>query len=392
LGAVPRFAVPAALLAAALLGSGCSLGDDDGSSPALGVKSGDSGAAAKLGFPASATRNTIRVGGDDPVSDAAGVANAIFPSTGAASRPTAVALVDRDDWQSAVAAAVLAAPPIAAPLLLSDGGDLPAVTEQTLKRLKPRGSDLSKDAHVLRIGPRPPKPDGFKTLRIEGDDPYERAAAVDRFATSAKGRPSANVIVASGEKAEWAMPAAAWAARSGDAILLTKRDELPAATRRALRAHERPAIWVLGPSAAVSPKVFRELRRHGAVRRIQGPTPVQSAIAFARFQRGGFGWGVVVPGYNFTLANTNRPADAAAAALLATRGVFAPLLVTDRADELPRPLESYMLSVQPGYEDDPGQAVYNRVWILGDKDAVSVEAQARLDQVTELIPVQTNAP
>jgi hypothetical protein len=72
--------------------------------------------------------------------------------------------------------------------------------------------------------------------------------------------------------------------------------------------------------------------------------------------------------------------------------VFAPLLVTDRSDELPRPLESYMLSVQPGYEDDPGQAVYNRVWILGDEDAVSVDAQARLDQVTELIPVQANAP
>ena len=48
--------------------------------------------------------------------------------------------------------------------------------------------------------------------------------------------------------------------------------------------------------------------------------------------------------------------------------------------------------VQPGYEDDPGQAVYNRVWILGDEEALSVQAQARLDQITELIPVQVNAP
>ena len=95
-----------------------------------------------------------------------------------------------------------------------------------------------------------------------------------------------------------------------------------------------------------------------------------------------------MPGYNFAIANTSRPLDAAAAASLATSGVFAPLLLTDDAADLPRPLESYLLSVQPGYEDDPGQAVYNRAWILGDDDAISVEEQARIDAITELIPVQ----
>jgi hypothetical protein len=128
------------------------------------------------------------------------------------------------------------------------------------------------------------------------------------------------------------------------------------------------------------------------VSRIAARTPVENAIAFARYERGDFGWGVVVPGYNFAVANVDRPLDVAAAASLATRGVFAPLLLTDNADELPRPLESYLLSVQPGYEDDPGQAVYNRVWILGDDKAISVAEQARIDTTTELIPVQGNAP
>jgi hypothetical protein len=82
----------------------------------------------------------------------------------------------------------------------------------------------------------------------------------------------------------------------------------------------------------------------------------------------------------------------AAAASLATRGVFAPLLLTDDAGALPRPLESYLLSVQPGYESDPAQAVYNRAWILGDDKAISVDQQARIDATTELIPVQANAP
>jgi hypothetical protein len=126
--------------------------------------------------------------------------------------------------------------------------------------------------------------------------------------------------------------------------------------------------------------------------RIAGPTPVENAIRFARYQRGDFGWGVVVPGYNFAIANTERASDAAAAASLATRGVFAPLLVTDDAKQLPEPLQSYLLSVQPGYEQDPGQAVYNRAWILGDADAVSVREQAQVDAATELIPVQANAP
>ena len=68
-----------------------------------------------------------------------------------------------------------------------------------------------------------------------------------------------------------------------------------------------------------------------------------------------------MPGYNFALANVSRPLDAPAAAALATRGVFAPLLLTDDAVRLPKPpLEEYFLSVQPGYEDDPGEAVYNR--------------------------------
>ena len=48
--------------------------------------------------------------------------------------------------------------------------------------------------------------------------------------------------------------------------------------------------------------------------------------------------------------------------------------------------------MQPGYEDDPGQAVYNRAWVLGDDQAISVEQQAHVDQLTELIPVQANAP
>jgi len=380
-----------ALALAAALG-GCSVGDGDDRPPQLGTKSGDEDAAAKLGFPSTATKNTIRVGGGDAAADAAGVASAVFPGTSDAGRPTAVVLVDKDDWQAGVTAAALTARPIGAPLLISDGDELPPVSADTLDRLKPKGSDLSKDAQVIRIGDKPPRPSGYKTAVIEGKDPYERAAAIDRFFSAAKGKPSTDVVIASGEDAEFAMPAAAWAARSGDSVLLTRKGSVPAATSKALREHDKPNIYVLGPDRVISKTVQKELGKLGKVKRIEGSNPVENAIAFARYEDGDFGWGLVVPGFNFTVAGISRPLDAAASAALATKGVFAPLLLTDRADALPRALETYLLSVQPGFEDDPGQAVYNRVWILGDDKQLSVGAQARLDQITELIPVQANAP
>jgi ell wall binding domain 2 (CWB2) len=387
--------LPALFLASALLLAGCSTGDDESRPPQLGVKASDEQAAEKLGFPSSATRNTVRVGGSDAVADAAGVAGALYPATTDTDRPTAIALVDQDDWATAISASVLVGRPIGAPILLTNGSELPAVTKDVLDRLKPKGSDLSKDAEVIRVGPDVARPAGFKTALIEGDNEFERAASVDRFFSAARAKPSNDVVLFSADSAEFAMPAAAWAARSGDAALPVQRNAIPAPIARALREHSRPNVFVLGPESVISKQVVTELesrRLARNVRRIEGPNPVENAIAFARYEKGDFGWGVVVPGYNFTVASTERPADAAAAAALATRGVFAPLVLSDDPAKLPPKLEEFFLSVQPGYEDDPAQAVYNRAWVLGDDEAISVEQQAHVDLLTELIPVQTNAP
>lgn len=389
--------ISALFLALTALLAACSTGDDDSQSrpPQLGVKANDEQAAEKLGFPSSATRNTIRVGGSDAASDAAGVAGALYPATGDSDRPTAVVLVDQDDWATAIAASVLVGRPIGAPILLSDGAELPAVSKDVLDHLEPKGSDLSKDAQVIRVGPDVARPDGYKTALIEGDDPFERAAAIDRFYSAARGKPSNDLVLYSADSAEFAMPAAAWAARSGDSVLPVRRNRIPAPVLKALGEHSNPNVFVLGPESVISEKVITQLEKRKLARdvqRIEGPNAVENSIAFARYEKGDFGWGVVVPGYNFAVASTSRPADAAAAAALATQGVFAPLLLSDDAERLPQKLEEYFLSVQPGYEEDPSQAVYNRAWILGDDKAISVDQQAQLDQVTELIPVQANAP
>jgi hypothetical protein len=394
--ALARFAVALLLLAVVL--AGCNLGNEETRPPSPGTPA-DTGEQTADEPPASpsstVTRNTVRVGGDDAAADAAGVANALYPSPGDGERPPAVALVDQGDWVTGIAASVLAGRPIGASLLLSDGDELPDTTAEAIERLGPSGSDLSRGAQVIRLGPDVARPEGFKTALVAGANPFERAAAIDRFFSAARGRPSNDVVLYSADSAKWAMPAGAWAARAGDAVLPVRATSIPPATREALQTHERPNVYLLGPRRIISGQVADVLRRENlarSVNRIAGPTPVKNAIAFARYKKGDFGWGVAVPGYNFTVANLSRPLDAAAAASLATRGVFAPLLVTNQAENLPKALENYFLSVQPGYEDDPGEAVYNRAWILGDEEAISITQQAQIDRITELIPVQATSP
>lgn len=390
---MPRIALCAAVLAALAL-AGCSLKADSGSNdvpgaaPVAGAKPNDQHAAQQLGFPVSATRNTTRVSGSDPVADAAGVASALFPASDASTRPPAVVLADKGDWQGIVAAGALAAAPIRAPTLLTDGDSIPAVTSQTLGRLKPKGLTIPSGTQAVLVGDKTPVPGKLKSTVVKGSDPYELAANVDHFASVARGKPSADVVIASGEKPEFAMPAAAWAARSGDAVLLAKRDSIPAATRKALSQHQKPGIYVLGPPSVISDGVLKQLAKAGKVRRIGASNAMENSIAFARFKSGGFGWGAAVPGQNLTIANQSRPADAAGAGGLGANGVFAPLLVTDDASPLPRAIEGYLLDIQPGFEgNDPSQGVYNHVWILGGTGAVGADAQARIDAATALVPV-----
>ena len=387
---MPRRTLPLAAALLALGLSGCSLKSDSGGGAQIekGVKSSNTQAASQLGFPVAATRSTTRVSGDDPVADAAGVATALFPSTSATTKPGAVAFVDKGQWQAAVAGGVLAGDPLHAPILLTDGGSVPGATSGTLNRLKPRGEALSKGAQVILVGDKPPAPGGFKSGRVHGKDPYAIAAAVDSFQTAITGRPTADVVVASAEQPAYAMPAAAWAARSGDPVLFVSRNALPAPTRKAIEQHSKPNIYLLGPETVISKQVEAQLAKLGAVTRIQGksPDPVSNAVEFARSAAL---WNRRQPGaINSTVASTTRPADAAAAAGLGSNGVFAPLLVLQSANTIPPPLADYFLVLQPGYENnDPADGLYNHVWILGNKDAVSTGAQARLDQMAQLVPV-----
>ena len=344
-------------------------------------------AAEELGYPSFATNNTTRVGGEDAATTAAGVALAVFPSAKVAQRPKAVTLVDEGDWQGAVAAAVLMSAPVRAPLLVTSDGDIPDPTEQALATLDPQGSSATGKAQAFAIGSAA-VPGGLRATKVKGGDPASLAVAIAELRDELLGGKPPHIVVAPEGDPAFAMPAAAWAARSGDPVLFSGPDSLPRASAKYLRSKPKVPVFVLGPSTAISSAVVREIDKAGnPVRRVSGEDPVESAIALARYASGGFGWNINDPGHGLVVARSDEPLLGAIAAPLSASGTWGPLLLTDDADTLPVALREYFLDIKPGYTTDPTRAFYNHVWVIGDQEAISVNQQAEIDQLAELAKI-----
>jgi putative cell wall-binding protein len=368
----------------AIVGSGCG---SDGQSAVEVRLNEDTAKDSVLGFPALATKNTTRVGGKDPVADAAAVAVAVYPSRSTTTRPEIVTIVNEDDWRSGIAASVLMSAPLRSPVLFSGRDDVPEATREAINTLAPSGSREAKGAQALRVGDVA-APGNVRSTSVAGADAFALAESIDSFKTDVSGEPSPRIVIASGDDKSYAMPAAAWAAKSGDPVLFAQKDKLPGPTVRAIKRHEQPSIYVLGPRSVISESVIERLRKLGDVKRIAGRTPIENAIAFAKYTDGDFGWGLQDPGHGLVVANLGRAQDAGAGAALAAAGKYGPLLLTDSASELPAELETYFLDIKPGYRFDPVRGVYNHAWLMGDEAAISVDLQAHIDQLMEIVRVR----
>ncbi|HTX09085.1 MAG TPA: cell wall-binding repeat-containing protein [Solirubrobacteraceae bacterium] len=394
-----RWSTWMALLAACVALAGC------GASTTLIVRttstsSAPASSSAGIGFPVLATKNTTRVSGVDPINDAAGVALAVFPSVAAGTHPTAVTIAPTDDWQAAIASSVLMAPPIGAPVLLSGPGSLPPATTNALNLLAPTGASSLAGVQVIRVGDVP-APKGLKATTISGVGPYALAASINKYANVAAGKPSPDVVIASGDDPAYAMPAAGWAAESGDPILFVSSSGVPTPTAQALTNDAHPNIYVLGPSSLIPDSVLTELGRYGTVKRVGAQDPAANSVAFAVYRDppcvadqpcahvpGSFGWAMTSPGHGYTLLNASRPLDAAASAALSASGSFGPQLVLDSSNALPTSVLNFFLDyATPGYTDEgPTAAVYNHGWVIGDPSAISVSVQAQVDSLLEAVP------
>jgi hypothetical protein len=344
--------------------------------------------AEQLGYPSFATNNTTRIGGADPAANAAGAALAVFPSITDKQRPAAVTLVGEEDWAGAIAASVLMAPPVRAPLLFSGAGELPEASEEALDALDPQGSKATGGASLFAIGTVALPGGAGEVTRVDSGDPASTAAQIATLHDRLFGGPPAHIVVASSSQPDFAMPAAAWAARSGDPVLYAEAKKLPPPTAAVLKEHPKVPVFVLGPESAISAGVVKEIAKLSKqVKRIAGKDPVANSIAFARYRAGSFGWNVNDPGHGFVLTRSDGPADAAAASPLSASGTWGPLLLTDDAEALPAPLHGYFLDLKPGYTTDPTRAFYNHVWIVGDQEAIGVGQQAEVNELAELAKI-----
>jgi putative cell wall-binding protein len=377
---------------------GSSGGKDESASegapaPAPATTKNDSGESASqtseaLGYPSFATNNTTRIGGSDPAANAAAVALAVFPSTTPSQQPSAVTLVNEEDWAGAIAASVLMAEPVRAPLLFSQPDELPEASEEALAALDPQGDKATGGASLFAIGSVALPGGAGEATRVDSGDPASTAAQIATLRDRLFGKPPAHILIASSSSPDFAMPAAAWAARSGDPILYAEAKKLPAATAQVLKEHPKTPVFVLGPTAAISKNVFAEIGKLAKqVKRVAGKDPAANALALARFHSDSFGWNVNDPGHGFVLARSDSPADAAAAAPLSASGTWGPLLLTEDAATLPDAVHNYLLDVKPGYTTDPTRAFYNRVWLIGDQEAIDLNQQAEVNELAELAKI-----
>jgi hypothetical protein len=352
-----------------------------------------------------ATKNTTRVSGADPISNAAGVALAVFPSQVAGTHPTAVTIAPTDDWEAALAASVLMSSPIRAPVLLSGSTALPPATSNALNLLAPTGSGQIKGAQVIRIGDVPAAPKGLRSATITANGPYALAAAIDKFASAAAGSNSTpDVVIASADDPAYAMPAAGWAAESGDPILFVNSSQIPAATVSALQSDQMPHIYVLGPPSVIPDTILTQLKKYGTVARVGAEDPAANSVAFATYRDppcpygqacvhvpGSFGWAIRSPGHGYTLLNAGNTLDAAASAALSASGSYGPQLLLDSPNVLPTSVQNFFLDyATPGYTaEGPTAAVYNHGWVIGDPSTISVTVQAQMDSLLEVQPQTT---
>jgi hypothetical protein len=420
----PRLPAALALLGATLaVLAGCGKGMSSASTR-TGAGAGDFGVAPEArGVLSVSTKNTTRLGGADPVSDAAAVAQTVYPGLTPATRPQAIAIVDERDWPAALVASALASTPLGAPLLYAEDGALPGASEDALRAMHPVGASALGRAQVVRIATAAALPAGYRVRDVAaeiaaghlpaaaGEDQTEAAAVelavdVQKLVDEVRGRRSRAVLIVPGDTPHALQaPAAGLAAESGAPILFVTRSRVPAATSAALRTLAHPTIYVIAPTM-LDARAYAELKRLGTVVRVsessetgespsatEAADPVQNAIAIARFSNGSFGWGIHEAGHGLVFANASRPLDGPASAPLSAHGDYGPLLLLADSESLPEPLTRYLSNIEPGYTAavPPVRDVYNHGWLIGDEQAISARAQAELDTVLEIAPRQPSA-
>jgi hypothetical protein len=327
------------------------------------------------------------------------VTQATYAATHHKDRPHAVALVRNDRQADAMLAASRVTHfPVNAPVLFVDADGLPSETRAEIERLAPDGNTYDRKVQAYLVGPigaavrRDLEAMGLHVRAFSSADPFELSEELDRWAADVHADHPDEVAIVQYQHLVTGLPAVAWNAHMGSALLFVDGETIPDATRRALdrRFGGEAYIYLFGDSSVISDHVAAELARHGHVQRIRGANPSEIAVAFAGYRDAGinqgywlfsstrdFGWGLAEPGHNFTFVN---PADwqlAVTGSLLSHLGKHGPMLLLPNGaiDDVTR---RYLESVKPHGRSVRDELV-NHGWILGTTTSIARDVQGDLD-------------
>jgi MFS family permease len=352
-------------------------------------------------------KNVARVGAAHDAETAGFILQTTYPATRAENRPATIITV-ADDWRVALAATSLIAAPSNAALIIYSPPGVDANTDREVGRLTTLTAPSPSARPTAESQPVSSPSPGLSSGRpatlaigvfseseesIPPGDPATIAAAIDERHARAEGGVGPNVIVVGSESDyRWALPAGAYAAKTGTPILFVSKDSVPQPTASALQTRGGAAhIFVLGPDSAVSGSVFDQLKQFGTVERIAGDDYVENAVRFAEFRDPGvdFGWGRSGRGprrwavTNTILVNGDRWQDGVLAAHLARRGKTGALLFTER-ERIPPAVDNYLWRQRPVFANTPAEGPFNHIWIVGSFDRISYGAQAWADYSQEI--------
>ena len=335
------------------------------------------------------TKNITRLDESDPVELAVMTSQLIWPATHEENRPGTIILSAVESWQLTLASADLIHHPNNGPILLINDDSIPESTMSEIQRLQPKGN--SEGTQVKVMGNVSEKVlnalEDYTIDQINDDNPASFAAEIDRFYAEVSGElPESIIIVSSDDKAkEFSVIATYWIAHMPEPVLYVTEDEIPEATKQAIKKRKDPNFYILGPTSVVSEKVEKELKELGNVIRIDGKDPSEVSLVFTQFkdEESGFGWGITDPGHGLAFVSSETPNYPLITAPLAHLGKHAPLLVLEKG-EVTENMARYLAKVKPTFKESPMEGPYNHGFIVGILDDISYETQGIIDSKLEI--------
>ncbi len=272
----------------------------------------------------------------------------------------------------------LAAGPLAAkdggPILLLNHATVPHETHLELARLQP-------EKIVVLGGPIAVAESVVQELRNIGIAPVERLAGDSRYDTAVMMSKrlfptgSANTVyIATGTNFPDSLVASAIAARDGQPILLTARDQLPTVTRDELQRLAPSRVVVLGGDMAIAPSTVNAIRAAvptATVDRFAGDTRYHTAADVTKdaFADGLGGTLYVATGVNF-------PDGLAVGPVAGLNG--SPVLLLPSDGSVPEPIAAEIRRLKP-----------ENIVILGGPIALGASTEANMSQFA---PAAVTAP